>query len=99
MLHSANKAYVTVLGDGLELLLAAQAMARVNKSVRLLSTRPDRATVCEQQGVPSPTGSEAGLRQDQDAVVGCPVRPGSWRQQLADGPPARESCWSSRPSG
>lgn len=75
MLHSANKAYVTVLGDGLEALLAAQAMARVNKSVRLLSTRPDRARLCERWGVRHRPVHEAGLRQDQDAVVDCTGSP------------------------
>lgn len=71
MLRSDNKAFVTVLGDGLGALLAAQALARVNKSVRLLSNKRDRARLCERWGVRHRPVNEAGRRQDQDAVVDC----------------------------
>lgn len=71
VIRSENKAYVTVIGDSLIALLTAQALARVNKSVRLLSTLPDRARVCERWGIRHRPLHEAGLRQDQDAVVDC----------------------------
>lgn len=74
VIRSENKAYVTVIGDSLIALLTAQTLARVNKSVRLLSTLPDRARVCERWGIRHRPLHEAGLRQDQDAVVDCTGR-------------------------
>lgn len=71
MLRAENKAFVTVLGDSLGALLTAQALARVNKAVRLLSTKPDRARLCERWGIRHRPVTEAGRRQDQDAVVDC----------------------------
>lgn len=71
MLRADGKTYITVLGDSLVALLTAQTLARVNKSVRLLSTRPDRSRLCERWGIRHRPVDEAGRRQDQDAVIDC----------------------------
>ncbi|MFK7885071.1 MAG: alcohol dehydrogenase catalytic domain-containing protein [Phycisphaerales bacterium] len=74
-LHAAQivripgKTYVTILGDNLRALLAAQVLARLNASVRLLGTMPDRLDRCARWGVKHRHRDEAGLWGDQDIVV------------------------------
>ncbi len=70
-----GKNFVTILGDSAEALLAAQVMARLNASVRLLGTRPERYTLCERWGIKHRAQSEAGRRADQDVVVDCTASP------------------------
>lgn len=71
MLRAESSAYITVLGDSLLALLTAQTLARMNKSVRVLSARPDRMRLCEKWGIKHRPIDEAGRRQDQDVVVDC----------------------------
>src|SRR5690606_6250511 len=52
-------------------LLTAQALARLNKSVRLLGSRPERVALCERWGVKHRLIEEAGRRQDQEVVIDC----------------------------
>ncbi|MBX3376106.1 MAG: alcohol dehydrogenase catalytic domain-containing protein [Phycisphaeraceae bacterium] len=66
-----GKTYVTVLGDGIDALLCAQVLARMNASVRLLGVRPERFGLCEKWGVKHRHAAEVGRRQDQDVVVDC----------------------------
>jgi len=74
-LHAAQivrivgKTYVTVLGDNLRALLAAQVLARLNASVRLLGTMPDRLERCDRWNVKHRHRSQAGLWGDQDVVI------------------------------
>ncbi len=74
-LHAAQivripgKTYVTVLGDNLRALLAAQVLARLNASVRLLGTMPDRLERCARWGVRHRHRDEAGRWGDQDIVI------------------------------
>jgi L-iditol 2-dehydrogenase len=74
-LHAAQivripgKPFVTVLGDNLRALLAAQVLARLNASVRLLGTMPDRLDRCARWGVKHRHRDEAGRRADQDVVI------------------------------
>jgi threonine dehydrogenase-like Zn-dependent dehydrogenase len=74
-LHAAQivripgKTYVTVLGDNLRALLAAQVLARLNASVRLLGTMPDRLDRCARWNVRHRHRDEAGLWGDQDVVI------------------------------
>ena len=74
-LHAASlaklegKVFVTVIGDSLEAVLAAQVMAQRNASVRLLGRRPHRLSVCEKWGVKHRHIDEAGRRADQDLVL------------------------------
>lgn len=72
-----GKAYVTVLGDTVEGLLAAQVVARVNPGVRLLGSRPERLALCEKWsgGIGHRLVAEAGRRQDQDVVIECTGTP------------------------
>lgn len=76
-LHAAQlvrvegKPYVTVLGDGIDGLLCAQVMARLNASVRLLGRQPDKYTLCEKWGIKHRHIDEVGRRNDQDIVVDC----------------------------
>lgn len=71
MLRGQQASYITVLGDGVMALLTAQALARMNKSVRVLSSRPDRQKLCEKWGIKHRGIEEPGRRQDQDVVVDC----------------------------
>lgn len=71
MLRSEHSSFITILGDSVLALLCAQVLARMNKSVRLLSARADRAGLCERWGIKSRALSEPGRRQDQDVVVDC----------------------------
>jgi len=66
-----GKTYITILGDSPDALLAAQVMARLNASVRLLGTRPERYGLCERWGIKHRAQSEVGRRADQDVVVDC----------------------------
>ncbi|MEM9373292.1 MAG: alcohol dehydrogenase catalytic domain-containing protein [Planctomycetota bacterium] len=74
-LHAAQivripgKTYITVLGDNLRALLAAQVLARLNASVRLLGTMPDRLDRCARWNVRHRHREEAGLWGDQDVVI------------------------------
>lgn len=74
-LHAAQivripgKPYVTVLGDNLRALLAAQVLARLNASVRLLGTMPDRLDRCARWGVKHRHRDEAGRWGDQDVII------------------------------
>jgi threonine dehydrogenase-like Zn-dependent dehydrogenase len=65
--------YVTVLGDSVEGLLTAQAIAHHNTRVRVLGTRPDRLALCEKWsgGLKHRPLADAGRRRDQDAVIDC----------------------------
>jgi threonine dehydrogenase-like Zn-dependent dehydrogenase len=71
MIRTEGKSYITVLGDTLLGLLTAQTLTRLNASVRLLGSRPDRLRLCERWGVKHRPVEEAGRRQDQDAVIDC----------------------------
>ncbi len=71
ILRVEGKPYVTVLGDGVGALLAAQVMARLNASVRLLGWQPDKFGLCERWGIKHRHADEVGRRHDQDIVVEC----------------------------
>lgn len=71
MLRAENRQYVSVLGDSPLALLTAQALARQNRSVRVLSADSNAARLCEQWGMKHRPTDEPGRRQDQDAVVDC----------------------------
>ncbi len=74
-LHAAQivriqgKPFVSVLGDNLRALLAAQVLARLNASVRLLGIMPDRLDRCARWGVKHRHRDEAGRWADQDVVI------------------------------
>jgi len=70
-----GRTFITVLGDGLDALLCAQVMAKLNHTVRLLATREDRLAIAERWGVRRRPVGEAGLRHDQDVVIDCTADP------------------------
>lgn len=80
-LHAAQvtriegKPYITVLGDGVVGLLAAQLMTQQNASVRLLGRHESRASVCEKWGIRHRLSDEVGRRHDQDVVLECTGTP------------------------
>ncbi len=94
-LHAAQivripgKTYVTVLGDNLRALLAAQVLARLNASVRLLGTMPDRLERCARWDVRHRHRDEAGHWGDQDVVI----------DTVRDGDTFRVACGMARPRG
>jgi threonine dehydrogenase-like Zn-dependent dehydrogenase len=65
------RGFVTVVGDGLMALLAAQVAATINPSVRLLGRHPDRFMRCERLGIKHRHVVEAGRRHDQAVVIDC----------------------------
>jgi threonine dehydrogenase-like Zn-dependent dehydrogenase len=71
MLRLEGKTFVSVLGDGPMALLAAQAMARRNASVRLLGRHSANLELCAKWGVKHRAQNEVGQRQDQDIVFDC----------------------------
>jgi threonine dehydrogenase-like Zn-dependent dehydrogenase len=71
MLRGQHASFITVLGDGVLALLTAQALARMNKTVRVLSSHPERQKLCEKWGIKHRAIEEPGRRQDQDVVVDC----------------------------
>lgn len=71
MLRSEGASFITVLGDSPLALLTAQVLARMNKTVRVLTSRADRQRLCEKWGIKHRAMDEAGRRQDQDVVVDC----------------------------
>jgi alcohol dehydrogenase len=69
MVRLEGKPYVTILGDGVSGLLAAQIMAKLNASVRVLGRVPARFTLCERWGIRHRHIDEAGRRADQNIVI------------------------------
>jgi threonine dehydrogenase-like Zn-dependent dehydrogenase len=69
--RAEGKAYITILGDNLPAVLAALALSALNRSSRLLGSRPDRLTLCDRWGLKHRTIDEAGRRQDQDIIIDC----------------------------
>ncbi len=65
------QAFVTVLGDGVLGLMAAQVMSRRNATVRLLTEQQAALEVCAKLGLRHRETNLTGLRADQDAVVEC----------------------------
>jgi len=64
-----RRSFVTVIGSGLDALLAAQVMGRANASVRLLTTNPHRLELCTRWGVRHRHLDRVGRRADQDIVI------------------------------
>ena len=70
----ASRGYVTVLGDGTLGLLAAQVLAPMNASVRLLGRSSAKLALCERWGIRHRHVDDVGRRGDQDVVVECTGR-------------------------
>jgi threonine dehydrogenase-like Zn-dependent dehydrogenase len=64
-----GKPYITVLGENVHALLCAQAMARLNASVRLLGVHSAKYSLCEKWGIKHRDVADVGRRADQDIVV------------------------------
>ncbi|GIW73645.1 MAG: alcohol dehydrogenase [Phycisphaerales bacterium] len=71
MIRMEGKVYVTVLGDNLAALLAVQAIARLNATVRLLGWNPQAFGRAERWGLQHRHAHEVGRRKDQTVVVDC----------------------------
>lgn len=94
-----RRTFVTVLGDGVTGLIAAQLLARSNASVRLLGRHESRYLLCERWGVKHRHEREVGRRGDQDVVIDCTGTPGGLETAcrlvrprgviVVKGPPAR----------
>lgn len=69
MIRFEGKPYITVLGDGLEGLLCAQVLSKLNASVRVLGKHEERMRWCERWGIKHRHVAEPGRRRDQDIVV------------------------------
>ena len=67
----SKSTYVSVIGDGIDAVLAAQFMAQRNASVRLLTSRAFAARASERRGIRHRPLDDVGDRGDQDVVVDC----------------------------
>lgn len=70
-LHLQGKTYITVLGDGRQALLCAQAMSKLNASVRIIGENAEKLAICEKLCIQCRHLDDVGRRQDQDVVVDC----------------------------
>ena len=70
-----GRPYITVLGDGPLGMLVAQAMAKLNASVRVIGKHAENLAMCEKWGIKHRLLSEIGQRADQDVVVDCTGSP------------------------
>lgn len=77
VVHIEGKPYITVLGEDLAALLCAQVMTKLNASVRLLSTQPQRLELCAKWGIKHRHLDEVGRRADQDVVIDTTLHPDS----------------------
>jgi threonine dehydrogenase-like Zn-dependent dehydrogenase len=64
-----GKTYISILGDNTSGLLAVQTLSRLNASVRLLGTRPERMELCAKWGIKHRHRDDVGRRADQDVIV------------------------------
>lgn len=71
MIRMEGKVFVTVLGDNLAALLAAQAISKLNATVRLLGWNAEIFGRAERWGVRHRHADEVGRRRDQTVVVDC----------------------------
>lgn len=76
-LHIRESPYATVIGAGVEAVLAASALAQSSATVRVLSSNPATLDACEKRSVRSRPTDDAGRLGDQDVVVVCPGEPGA----------------------
>ncbi len=67
--HLEGRPYITVLGRGSEALLAAQAMAKLNASVRVVSSCEATLHAADRLGVRHRPLEQVGRREDQDVVL------------------------------
>ncbi len=63
-----GKTFVSILGDGAYALVAAQLMAKLNASTRVLGQHTAKFSLCERWGIRHRHISEVGRRHDQDVV-------------------------------
>lgn len=69
LVHLETKPYITVLGEGVEAILAAQAMATLNASVRIVSASDATLHAADRLGVRHRPIGDVGRRADQDVVI------------------------------
>lgn len=69
-----GKPFITVLGDGPMGMIAAQVMARLNASVRIIGRYSEKLEICEKWGLKHRHVDDIGRRADQDVVVECTGR-------------------------
>ena len=66
-----GKVFVTIIGDGIEALAAAQVMRPLNTTVRVLGWRPELFGLCEKWSVRHRHADDVGRRRDQTVVIDC----------------------------
>lgn len=67
--HLEGRPYVTVLGRGAESLLAAQAMTKLNASVRVVSACEATLHAADRLGIRHRPLNQVGRRADQDVIL------------------------------
>ncbi len=70
-----GKPFITVLGDGPMGMIAAQVMAKLNASVRVIGRYTEKLAICEKWGLKHRHMDDIGRRADQDVVVDCTGSP------------------------
>lgn len=69
IVHLEGRPYVTVLGRGAEALLAAQAMTKLNASVRVVTECENTLNAADRLGLRHRPLGYVGRRADQDVIV------------------------------
>lgn len=69
LVHLEGRPYVTVLGGGVEAILAAQVMARLNASVRIITEHEATLSAADRLRLRHRRLDHVGQRNDQDVVV------------------------------
>lgn len=69
IVHLEGRPFVTVMGRGVEAVLAAQVMTRLNASVRVVSSCAATLGAADRLGVRHRPLEDVGLRGDQDVIV------------------------------
>jgi threonine dehydrogenase-like Zn-dependent dehydrogenase len=69
IVHLEGRPYITVLGKGVEALIAAQVMTKLNASVRIVSTEDATLSAADRLGVRHRPLCDVGQRGDQDVIV------------------------------
>lgn len=69
IVHLEGRPYITVLGQGVEALIAAQVMTKLNASVRIVSSEEATLAAADRLGVRHRPLCDVGQRADQDVIV------------------------------
>lgn len=69
IVHLEHRPYITVLGHGVEALIAAQVMTKLNVSVRIVSSSDATLSAADRMRIRHRPLGDVGRRADQDVII------------------------------